>query len=94
MLPPIFEKSVIGRSYIVERDDKQMLLFQNDDSDDFYTDWRFNKFPNTADKVFINNGNIINVSIPEELDKDWYITYVLDKLNREWGVDLNIRNII
>lgn len=78
----------IGRSYVVQTEDKQKLLFPSEENGDYYEDWRFNKFSNTSDKVFIDNGYIINKKIPNKLDKQWYIELVLEKLKNEWGVDL------
>lgn len=78
----------IGRSYVVQTEDKQKLLFPSKENGDYYEDWRFNKFSNTSDKVFIDNGYIINKKILNKLDKQWYIELVLEKLKNEWGVDL------
>jgi len=80
----------IGRSYVVETEDKQQLLFPIEENDCFYEDWRFNKFSNTSDNVFIDNNYILNKKIPIKLDKQWYIELVLEKLKNEWNVDLKL----
>jgi hypothetical protein len=45
------------------------------------------KFANTPEHCFINNTNIHNISIPNNLDKDWYINLAKTRLE-QYGVSL------
>lgn len=43
------------------------------------------KFANTPEKCFIENGNINGMKIPEHLDREWYINLAKERL-RQYGV--------
>ena len=43
------------------------------------------KFANTPEKCFIENGNINGVEVPEKLDKQWYINLAKERLE-QFGV--------
>ena len=45
------------------------------------------KFANTPDKCFIENGNIVNEKIPANLDKRWYIELTKERL-RQYGAEV------
>ena len=40
------------------------------------------KFANTPNNCFINNDNIINISVPAKLDKQWYIDLAKERLQQ------------
>jgi len=39
------------------------------------------KIENTPERCFIENGNVIGVSIPRKLDRNWYIETAKKRLN-------------
>ena len=43
------------------------------------------KFANTPDKCFIDNGDIVDKKVPEYLDKRWYVDLTYERLN-QFGV--------
>ena len=40
------------------------------------------KIANTAEKVFIYNGDVVGMTCPSELDKDYYVNLVYDRYNK------------
>ena len=46
---------------------------------------RFDKFANTSQNSFIENGDITGVKIPMRLDKSWYIAEAIKRLE-QYGV--------
>jgi hypothetical protein len=44
-------------------------------------DNRLEKIANTADRVFIDNDNIIGKEVPYKLDKSWYISLAKDRID-------------
>lgn len=44
------------------------------------------KFANTAEKVFIDNGNVLNKEVPEYLDRQWYIDLANDRIRQFLGL--------
>ena len=44
-------------------------------------DNRLEKIANTADRVFIDNDNIIGKDVPYKLDKSWYISLAKDRID-------------
>lgn len=44
-------------------------------------DNKIEKIANTPDKVFIDNGNIIEKSVPDKLDRGWYISLAKKRLD-------------
>lgn len=50
--------------------------------------WSFNKFANTPRHTFVCNDDIRGLSVPEELDKSWYVDFTIEKLNGEWGASI------
>lgn len=45
------------------------------------------KFSNTSEKVFIDNGDVTNKAIPEYLDREWYIDLAYDRIRQFLGID-------
>lgn len=45
------------------------------------------KFGNTPDHCFFDNGNIIDKKVPKDLDKQWYISLAKDRL-RQYGIQM------
>ena len=45
------------------------------------------KFANTSEKVFIDNENIVGKTVPEYLDKEWYIELAYDRIRQFLGID-------
>ena len=45
------------------------------------------KFANTPDRCFIDNGNIVGKKITENLDKNWYIELTKERL-RQYGAEV------
>lgn len=46
--------------------------------------WK-DKFPNTPDHCFIENGDISEAGIPDHLDREWYINLTYERL-RQYGI--------
>lgn len=44
-------------------------------------DNKFEKISYTPDRVFIDNGNVLDKKIPDKLDKDWYISLAKERLD-------------
>lgn len=44
------------------------------------------KFANTSEKVFIDNGEVIGKSVPDYLDKQWYIDLANDRIRQFLGI--------
>ena len=42
------------------------------------------KFANTPDKCFLNNGDIRDLKVPDDLDRQWYIDLAYERL-RQFG---------
>lgn len=51
------------------------------------TDGNPEKFANTPDRCFIDNGNIVGKKITENLDKNWYIELTKERL-RQYGAEV------
>lgn len=45
------------------------------------------KFGNTPDHCFFDNGNVIGKKVPNELDRQWYISLAKDRL-RQYGIQI------
>jgi DNA polymerase len=45
------------------------------------------KFGNTPEHCFFDNGNVIGKNVPEYLDKQWYISLAKDRL-RQYGIEI------
>lgn len=45
---------------------------------------KFDKFANTPEKCFLNNGDIREVNVPQVLDRQWYIDLAYERL-RQFG---------
>lgn len=45
------------------------------------SDNRLEKIASTADRVFIDNGNIIGKEVPHKLDRSWYISMAKDRID-------------
>ena len=76
---------MIGRAR--EKKSKQASLFIDDDggwNKDFSTQG-INKFADTPDHCFIENGDIRGKKCPEKLDKSWYVDLIKNKL-KFWEV--------
>ncbi|MCI7304087.1 MAG: hypothetical protein MR704_20500 [Clostridia bacterium] len=73
--------------------DKTFRVFASKDSSDTYIGRikeegaTVEKFANTPDKCFIDNGSIHGKSIPSKLDRQWYIDLATVRL-RQYGVDV------
>lgn len=77
---------MIGRTR--EKKSNQCTLFCTDDGE-----WNpesaingVNKFADTPDHCFVENGDIRGLKCPDKLDKQWYVDLVYDKL-KFWKVD-------
>ena len=46
------------------------------------------KFANTPEHCFIENGNVNGVKVPEKLNKRWYIALAEKRLRDKFGVQL------
>lgn len=46
------------------------------------------KFANTPEHCFIENGNVNGVKVPEKLDKSWYIALAEKRLRDKFGIQL------
>jgi len=44
------------------------------------------KFANTSEKVFIDNGNVVGKTTPEYLDRQWYIDLANDRIRQFLGI--------
>lgn len=47
------------------------------------------KFANTPDKCFIENGDVKGIKCPSHLDKNYYVTLATDRLMEKFGVKIN-----
>ena len=47
---------------------------------------KFDKFANTPEKCFMENGNIVDVKVPSKLDKQYYIELAHERLRQFGGV--------
>lgn len=47
---------------------------------------RYNKFGNTSEHSFIENGNVLDKPIPKKLDKQWYINLANDRIEKKFGM--------
>lgn len=71
--------------------DKTFRVFASKDSKDTYIGKQksegatIEKFANTPDHCFIENGDIVGVKIDDRLDKTWYVELTLERL-RQFGV--------
>lgn len=79
---------IIGRGFLNELDKEQRSLFEFVSGEDEIS-WKFYKFANTPDHVYIDNGYIKDKDIPNKLNKQWYVDFVCNKLKNEWNVDLS-----
>ena len=43
------------------------------------------KFANTPERCFLNNGDITDAPVPAELDREWYIDLTYERL-RQYGI--------
>ena len=43
---------------------------------------KMDKFANTPDKCFLSNGDIRDVKVPKQLDRQWYVTTAKERLRR------------
>ena len=79
---------IIGRGTLNALDKEQRSLFEFVSGEDEIS-WKFYKFANTPDHVYIDNGYIKDKDIPNKLNKQWYVDFVCNKLKNEWNVDLS-----
>jgi DNA polymerase len=47
---------------------------------------KFDKFANTPERCFLENGNIVALSVPAKLDKQYYIDLANERLRQFGGV--------
>ena len=79
---------IIGRGFLNELAVSQTSLFEFVEGEN-EPSWKFYKFANTPDRVYIDNSCIKDKPIPDILNKQWYIDFACAKLKNEWNVDLS-----
>lgn len=59
----------------------QMLLKKKDSKENG------EKFANTPERCFIDNGDIVGATVPDKLDKNWYINVTKDRLKKKFDME-------
>lgn len=92
----VSSKYAFGVHNGVKQSDKVFRVFASTDQNDGiigkckYDGATVEKFANTPEQCFVENGDIINTKVPSKLDKQWYVDLAKDRIYKKFGVTVGV----